>query len=72
MLTFRKIHYDRGNCRTYYVVVGDRKKKVYCRYDGEDMMLSCSKYGEPSHPIGNTQYIVEDKPNDQENLSDSE
>ena len=60
---FQKIGYDRGNCRTYYNVKGDklRHKKLYCRYNGSNGMMVCSRDGEPSHPIGNTQYICEEK-----------
>jgi PleD family two-component response regulator len=61
--TFQKIHYDRGNGRTYYNVVGDtlKPKKLYCRYDGEEEILVCSKDGEPSHAIANTQFIIKEK-----------
>lgn len=61
--TFTKVWYDRGNCRTYYNVVGDRRrsKKLYCRFEGEDTMYTCSKDGEPDSPIGNTKYTIQVK-----------
>lgn len=57
-LTFQKVSYDRGNCRTYYQLFGDklRPKRVFCRIDGSDTMMICSLDGEPSHSIGNTKY----------------
>lgn len=57
---FQKLRYDRANGKTFYNVEGDtlKPKKLYCRYDGEDQMFACSQDGEPSHPIGNTEYII--------------
>jgi hypothetical protein len=59
-LVFVKTYYDSGLCRTYYNIQGDTQRKVYCRYDGEDFMYICSKDGEPSHCIGETQYITKE------------
>lgn len=63
MIVFEKQYYDSGNCRTYYHIKGDklRPPKLYCRYDNTDEMLVCSRDGEPSHSIGNTAYVRNDR-----------
>lgn len=57
---FIKTHYDPGFCRTYYRLEGDTTGALFCRHDGLDTMLVCSKDGEPSHCIGETKYITEE------------
>lgn len=56
-MIFEKTNYDRGFCRTYYRVVGDKTRTKYCQHDGSDHMFVCSKDGEPSHSIGRSVYV---------------